>query len=97
MDSRAGGELVLFLLNMSSPLARTEEEDISKAWPGIDKINLCQSKERFPVDSLPASKIFFFGSRSHVFSRLASLTIRNGDDMDKLLAGLSCHRLMQLL
>lgn len=51
MDSRAGGELVLFLLNMSSSLARTEEEDISKAWPGIDKINLCQSKERFPVDS----------------------------------------------
>ena len=51
MNSRAGGELVLFLLNMSSPLARTEEEDISKAWPGIDKINLCQSKERFPVDS----------------------------------------------
>ena len=51
MDSRVGGELVLFLLNMSSSLARTEEEDISKAWPGIDKINLCQSKERFPVDS----------------------------------------------
>ena len=39
------------LLNMSSSLARTEEEDISKAWPGIDKINLCQSKDRFPVDS----------------------------------------------
>ena len=51
MDSRAGGELELFLLNMSSPLARTEEEDLSKAWPGIDKINLCQSKDRFPFDS----------------------------------------------
>ena len=47
------------LLNMSSSLARTEEEDISKAWLGIDKINLCQSKDQFQsIRSLRARSSF---------------------------------------